>query len=119
MDKHGYGTVYLNDPNAPGTRTFTNEYTEFCLSCHNSNPPEGVKFPEEVVETKKEANPNDFSYMLESYGDSGDDSDSSMGNQFSGFSSFSEDESSSSDANDANNDSFGFGGYSSTENAEY
>ena len=46
MKKHGYGVVVLADPNSPGKRTWTDHYTEFCLSCHNSNPPEKVKFPE-------------------------------------------------------------------------
>ena len=68
MTQHGYGTVYLKDPNNPGTRTFTNEYTEFCLSCHNSNPPEGVEFPEVVEEE--------------------DDDSDSFDNPFAGFGAF-------------------------------
>jgi len=48
MEKHGYGVVVLADPNSPGKKTYTDHYTEFCLSCHNSNPPEKVKFPESI-----------------------------------------------------------------------
>ncbi len=91
MEKHGYGTVYLNDPNAPGTRTFTDEYTEFCLACHNSNPPEGVKFPEKAVKVEKKTD--------------------SFDSPFSGFGAFSDEDSLSEDENDYSdsNDSFGFG----------
>ena len=60
MTRHGYGTVYLKDPNNPGTRTFTDEYTEFCLSCHNSNPPERVEFPEVVEDDDSESFDNPF-----------------------------------------------------------
>ena len=84
MTNHGYGTVYLKDPNAPGQRTFTDEYTDFCLSCHNSNPPEGVEFPE-VVEEKDESD--------------------SFDNPFAGFGSFSDDD----NEDDTSGDSFGFG----------
>jgi hypothetical protein len=89
MTKHGYGTVILADPNSPGQRTFTDEYTEFCLSCHNSKPPEGVKFPDKSAKTDK-AKPVDYSNLLEKYGDSEDKSDhAESSSPFSGLSSFS------------------------------
>ncbi|MEJ2647651.1 MAG: hypothetical protein P8016_04480, partial [Sedimentisphaerales bacterium] len=45
MTRHGQGTVILADPNSPG-KAWNGNMTEFCLSCHNSNPPDNVKFPE-------------------------------------------------------------------------
>lgn len=47
MTMHGSGVVHLIDPNSPGRKIWTGSDTEFCLTCHNSNPPEYVKFPEE------------------------------------------------------------------------
>ena len=76
MENHGYGVVVLADPNSPGKRTWTDHYTEFCLSCHNSNPPEKVKFPEKSAN----ARPQDYSSLLETYDypeyDSPEDEDS-------------------------------------------
>ena len=47
MTMHGSGVVHLIDPNSPGRKIWKGSDTEFCLSCHNNNPPEYVKFPEE------------------------------------------------------------------------
>jgi hypothetical protein len=71
MEKHGYGVVILADPNSPDKGTWTDHYTEFCLSCHNSNPPEKVKFPEKSANTGTE----DYSMFLETYDYSEYDSD--------------------------------------------
>jgi hypothetical protein len=45
MTMHGYGTIHLIDPNSPAKKIWTGSDTEFCLSCHNSNPPAKVEFP--------------------------------------------------------------------------
>ncbi len=63
MTKHGYGVVHLIDPNSPGRKIWTGSDTEFCLSCHNSNPPPNVKFPQapEAKNSYDTYTPNDFS----------------------------------------------------------
>ncbi len=52
MSTHGDGVVRLIDPCSPGRKIWTGSDTEFCLSCHNSNPPEYVKFPEEKPDSQ-------------------------------------------------------------------
>jgi hypothetical protein len=67
MTRHGQGTVILADPNLPG-KAWTGGITEFCLSCHKSNPPDNVKFPE-VSEAKQSFDmfmPSDYSEQNES-----------------------------------------------------
>ncbi|MBN1972079.1 MAG: hypothetical protein JW787_00455 [Sedimentisphaerales bacterium] len=61
MTRHGCGSVILADPNSPG-KICEGRDTEFCLSCHNSNPPESVKFPK-VPAAKKFYN----TFMLPDY----------------------------------------------------
>jgi hypothetical protein len=80
MEKHGYGVVVLADPNSPGKRTFTDHYTEFCLSCHNSNPPEKVKFPE-----KKGAEELPMLYEYSDYDSGYSDYDSFSENDDDGY----------------------------------
>jgi len=50
MTMHGMGTVYLVDLNSPGTKTWAGPNPKFCLACHNGNPPEKVRFPENKPE---------------------------------------------------------------------
>lgn len=54
MTRHGSGEVILADPNSPG-KIWKGRDTEFCLSCHNSNPPENVKFPKVSPAKKSDA----------------------------------------------------------------
>lgn len=44
--KHGNGVVSLIDPDSGGKEPWTGSRTDFCLSCHDGEPPEGVTFPE-------------------------------------------------------------------------
>jgi len=43
--KHRTGVVSLIDPDSGGTKPWTGTLTGFCLTCHDGNPPAGVKFP--------------------------------------------------------------------------
>ena len=45
--KHGNGIVSLIDPDSSGKKPWTGSRTDFCLACHDGEPPEGVTFPEE------------------------------------------------------------------------
>jgi len=42
--KHRNGVVSLIDPDSGGTEPWTGTRTEFCLTCHDGQPPEGVSF---------------------------------------------------------------------------
>ncbi|TKJ38226.1 MAG: hypothetical protein CEE38_05560 [Planctomycetes bacterium B3_Pla] len=43
--KHRNGVVSLIDPDSEGTEPWTGSRTDFCLTCHDGEPPEGVSFP--------------------------------------------------------------------------
>ncbi|MHC4495568.1 MAG: cytochrome c3 family protein [Planctomycetota bacterium] len=43
--KHRNGVVSLIDPDSEGTEPWTGSRTDFCLACHDGEPPEGVSFP--------------------------------------------------------------------------
>ena len=45
--KHGKGVVTLIDPDSGGKKAWTGSRTDFCLTCHDGDPPEGVTFPNE------------------------------------------------------------------------
>lgn len=44
--RHQKGLVHLVDPHSKGTKPWTGSETDFCLSCHNGNPPAHLSFPE-------------------------------------------------------------------------
>lgn len=44
--KHQNGVVSLIDPDSGGKEPWTGSRTDFCLACHDGEPPEGVTFPE-------------------------------------------------------------------------
>lgn len=44
--KHGNGVVSLIDPDSGGKKAWAGSRTDFCLTCHDGEPPEGVSFPE-------------------------------------------------------------------------
>jgi hypothetical protein len=44
--KHQNGVVSLIDPDSEGKESWTGSRTDFCLACHDGEPPEGVSFPE-------------------------------------------------------------------------
>ncbi|MHC4354126.1 MAG: multiheme c-type cytochrome [Planctomycetota bacterium] len=44
--KHQNGVVSLIDPDSEGKEPWTGSRTDFCLACHDGEPPEGVSFPE-------------------------------------------------------------------------
>ena len=46
-NKHGDGVVSLIDPDSGGTEPWTGTRTEFCLTCHDGEPPANVSFPAE------------------------------------------------------------------------
>lgn len=43
--KHRNGVVSLIDPDSGGTEPWTGTRTEFCLTCHDGEPPDGLSFP--------------------------------------------------------------------------
>lgn len=43
--QHRTGVVSLIDPDSGGTRAWTGARTEFCLTCHDGDPPAGISFP--------------------------------------------------------------------------
>ncbi|MCP4257451.1 MAG: hypothetical protein GY774_07970 [Planctomycetes bacterium] len=43
--KHRNGVVSLIDPDSGGAESWTGTRTEFCLTCHDGEPPDGVSFP--------------------------------------------------------------------------
>jgi len=43
---HRNGVVSLIDPDSGGKEPWTGSRTDFCLTCHDGEPPEGVSFPE-------------------------------------------------------------------------
>jgi hypothetical protein len=47
--QHGNGVVSLIDPDSGGTEPWTGSRTDFCLSCHDGEPPANVSFPEEFT----------------------------------------------------------------------
>ncbi|MHC4116160.1 MAG: multiheme c-type cytochrome [Planctomycetota bacterium] len=44
--KHGDGVVNLIDPDSGGKDPWTGSRTDFCLACHDGDPPEGVTLPD-------------------------------------------------------------------------
>jgi len=44
--KHQDGVVSLIDPDSGGKEPWTGSRTDFCLACHDGEPPEGVSFPD-------------------------------------------------------------------------
>ena len=42
--KHRNGVVSLIDPDSGGAEPWTGTRTEFCLTCHDGEPPDGVSF---------------------------------------------------------------------------
>jgi len=44
--KHQDGVVSLIDPDSGGKDPWTGSRTDFCLACHDGEPPEGVSFPD-------------------------------------------------------------------------
>lgn len=44
---HRNGVVSLIDPDSGGKEPWTGSRTDFCLACHDGEPPEGVTFPDE------------------------------------------------------------------------
>jgi hypothetical protein len=44
---HRNGVVSLIDPDSGGTKPWTGSRTEFCLTCHDGDPPVNVSFPAE------------------------------------------------------------------------
>ena len=44
--KHRTGVVSLIDPDSGGTKPWTGALTEFCLTCHDGDPPANITFPE-------------------------------------------------------------------------
>ncbi len=44
--KHQNGVVSLIDPDSAGKEPWDGSRTDFCLACHDGEPPEGVTFPE-------------------------------------------------------------------------
>ncbi|MDT8304219.1 MAG: deiodinase-like protein, partial [Sedimentisphaerales bacterium] len=49
--KHLSGVVSLIDPDSGGTDPWTGTRTEFCLTCHDGQPPEGLSFPAKSMGT--------------------------------------------------------------------
>ena len=49
--KHRNGVVSLIDPDSGGTKPWTGTRTEFCLKCHDGEPPDGVSFPAKSMGT--------------------------------------------------------------------
>jgi hypothetical protein len=45
--QHGSGVVNLIDPDSGGTRPWAGTRVDFCLTCHDGDPPAGVFFPDE------------------------------------------------------------------------
>jgi hypothetical protein len=45
--QHGNGVVSLIDPDSGGTEPWTGTRTDFCLTCHDGQPPSNVSFPGE------------------------------------------------------------------------
>jgi hypothetical protein len=43
--KHGNGVVSLLDPDSGGTNPWTGTRTNFCLTCHDGDPPANTSFP--------------------------------------------------------------------------
>jgi hypothetical protein len=43
---HRNGVVSLIDPDSEGKEPWTGSRTDFCLACHDGEPPDGVTFPE-------------------------------------------------------------------------
>jgi hypothetical protein len=49
--KHRNGVVSLIDPDSGGTEPWTGTRTEFCLTCHDGEPPDGLAFPAKSMGT--------------------------------------------------------------------
>jgi hypothetical protein len=49
--KHRNGVVSLIDPDSDGTEPWTGTRTEFCLTCHDGQPPDGLSFPAKSMGT--------------------------------------------------------------------
>jgi len=49
--KHRNGVVSLIDPDSGGAEPWTGTRTEFCLTCHDGEPPEGLSFPAKSMGT--------------------------------------------------------------------
>jgi hypothetical protein len=49
--RHGNGIVSLIDPDSGGTDPWTGTRTDFCLACHDGDPPDNVSFPAESIGT--------------------------------------------------------------------
>jgi len=47
--QHGNGVVSLVNPDSGGTKAWTGTRTEFCLTCHDGDPPAGISFPTKSV----------------------------------------------------------------------
>ena len=45
--KHRTGVVSLVDPDSGGAKPWTGTRTEFCLTCHDGDPPANISFPAE------------------------------------------------------------------------
>ena len=43
--QHSTGVVSLIDPDSGGTKAWTGTRTEFCLTCHDGDPPANISFP--------------------------------------------------------------------------
>ena len=46
--RHRTGVVALIDPDSGGTRPWTGTRTEFCLTCHDGQPPAQISFPDKT-----------------------------------------------------------------------
>jgi hypothetical protein len=44
--QHGNGVVSLIDPDSGGIEPWTGTSTDFCLTCHDGEPPANVSFPD-------------------------------------------------------------------------
>jgi hypothetical protein len=49
--KHRSGIVSLINPDSGGTEPWTGTRTEFCLTCHDGQPPDNVSFPAKSMGT--------------------------------------------------------------------
>jgi len=49
--KHQDGVVSLIDPDSGGKEPWTGSRTDFCLACHDGEPPEDISFPDESIGT--------------------------------------------------------------------